>query len=267
MQQLLAFLYRFRIFGYFFFLELLCFWLLTSYNHYYNASFFNSSNSIAASVQLSRNQFNAYLSLQDVNRELAEENARLRKALADQILAQTIIDSTEQYTYIPSKIVNNEYRRSENYLTVNKGLKDGVSPGMGVISPTGVVGIVKSTSRYFSTVTSLLHQDLMISSELVNTKTLCTTQWNANSPLQSQLRFIPRHIPVRVGDSVVTSGYNSIFPQGILIGTIDAFTLKDESPFYEATINLASDFTSLNWVYIIQNQLKPEIDSLESLNE
>ena len=264
MQQLLAFLYRFRIFGYFIFLELLCFWLLTRYNRYYNASFFNSSNSIAASVQASRNQFDAYLNLQTVNQELAEENARLRQAMADQIQSQTQIDSTAQYTYVPAKVVNSEYRRSENFLTVNKGSRDGVAPGMGVISPLGVVGIVKSSSRHYSTVTSLLHQELMVSSQLAGTRTLCTTQWDASNPLQSKVRYIPRHIPVSVGDSVVTSGFNAIFPEGMLIGTVREFTLTDESPFYDTTIDLASDFTSLRLVYIIQNQFKEEIDSLES---
>jgi rod shape-determining protein MreC len=267
MQRLLAFLYRFRIFGYFIFLELLCFWLLTRYNRYYNSSFFNSSNRIAASIQASRNQFNAYLNLQTVNKQLADENARLRQLLADQIESQITLDTTVQYMYLPTKVVNNEYRRSENFLTVNKGSNDGVSPGMGVISPEGVVGIVKSCSNHYSTVTSLLHQDLMISSQLAITNTLCTTQWDAGDPLSSKVRFIPRHIPVGIGDSVVTSGYNAIFPEGLLIGTISEYSLEEESPFYDATIDLASDFTSLRLVYIIQNKFKNEIDSLETIND
>jgi rod shape-determining protein MreC len=263
MQRLLAFLYRFRVFGYFLFLELLCVWLLTRYNRYYNASFFNSSNFIAAQIQSSRHNVGSYIGLKEINNELAEENARLRKLLASEIQQRTFIDSTRSYEYLTAEVINNDFQRSENYLTINKGQVEGVLPGMGVISSLGVVGIVKSCSKHFSTVTSLLHQDLMVSSELSNSGTLCTTQWDIEGPLISKVRFIPRHIEVHIGDSVVTSGFNSIFPQGLLIGSITDFDLPEESPFYEASIRLATDFTSLDKVYIVKNQFKSEIDSLE----
>lgn len=263
MQQLLAFLYKYRIFGYFLLLELICAWLLTKYNRYYNASFFNSSNYLVAQVQTGRNQFQGYIGLKEINQELAEENASLRKQLASQLQRRSSFDSLRQFEYITATVVNNDFQRSENYLTINKGLQDGISPGMGVISPSGVVGIVKSSSNKFSAVTSLLHQDLMISSQLSKSNTLCTTQWEALDPLSSTVKYIPRHIPVSEGDSVVTSGFNSIFPEGVLIGTIASYSLKDESPFYEATIDLASDFTSLSLVYIIDNAYREEIDSLE----
>lgn len=267
MQQLLAFLYKYRVFGFFLFLELISTWLLTRYNRYYNASFFNSSNYIVAQAQNRRNQFQNYLNLIEVNDELAQENARLRRQLAKQLRNRSAFDSTRQFEYIVADVINNDFQRSENYLTLNRGLNDGIKPGMGVISPTGVVGIVKSASRRFSTVTSLLHQDLMVSSELAPTKTLCTTQWHAKDPLTSALKYIPRHIPVKQGDSVITSGFNSVFPEGLLIGTVSIFTLSDESPFYDAELRLASDFTSLDLVYVIRNQWKLELDSLAALND
>ena len=267
MQQLLAFLYKYRVFGFFLFLELISAWLLTRYNRYYNASFFNSSNYLVAQAQTGRNQFSNYLNLIEINDELAEENARLRRQLAKQIRNRSSFDSTRQFEYLAADVINNDFQRSENYLTLNRGQNDGIKPGMGVISPKGIVGIVKSTSRKFSTVTSLLHQDLMISSELASSKTLCTTQWDAEDPLTSTLKYIPRHIEIRKGDSVVTSGFNSVFPEGLLIGTVNSFSLTDESPFYEAEIKLASDFTSLDLVYIINNQWKSEIDSLTLTND
>jgi rod shape-determining protein MreC len=263
MQQLLAFLYRFRVFGFFLFLEILCFWLLTRYNRYYNASFFNSSNYLVAQVQTASNQTKNYLGLIAINQELAQENATLRRELALSVQSKTHFDTTRNFDYFPANVINNDFKRSENYLTVDIGLKEGATPGMGVISPLGVVGIVKSSSNQFSTVTSLLHQDLMISSELTSTKTLCTTQWDSKNPLESEIKYIPRHINVSVGDSVVTSGFNSIFPDGLLIGTISSFDLSPESPFYDAKINLATDFTSLSKVYIIKNNFSTEIDSLE----
>ena len=263
MQQLLAFLYRYRVFGYFLLLELLCSWLLTRYNRYYNASFFNSSNYLVAQIQSGRNGFQSYIGLKEINQQLADENAELRTLLSKQIQQKIQIDSVRQFSYLTADVVNNDFQRSENYLTVNKGNKDGVYPGMGVLSPQGVIGIVKSTSQHFATVTSLLHQDLMISSQLALSQTLCTVQWDGRSPLNSAVKYIPRHIPVTIGDSVVTSGFNAIFPEGLMIGTISSFSLSDESPFYTAEINLATDFTSLDLVYLIRNEYKEEIDSLE----
>ncbi len=135
---------------------------------------------------------------------------------------------------------------------------------MGVISNLGVVGTVKSVSRRFSTVTSMLHQNQMISSEVKSTGTLCTTQWDASDPTHSTVQFIPRHIQLKLGDTVVTSGFNAVFPPGIQIGTVESFNLTDESVFYEVTIKLSNDFSALKNVYVIESLYRYEKDSLES---
>ncbi|MFT4738362.1 MAG: rod shape-determining protein MreC [Cyclobacteriaceae bacterium] len=267
MQQLLAFIYRFRIFGYFLILELLCFWLITRYNRYYNASFFNSSNRAAAGVLTFRNQVKAYNNLDEINAEIAAENAYLRAQLASYYKYKIDTVQSNYFEYFPALLVSSEYQRAQNYLTINKGLSDGVKPGMGVLSSTGVVGVVKAATSSHSSVTSLLHQNLMVSSHLAKTKTLCTTQWDAENPLLSKVRYLPRHIPLAIGDSIVTSGYNAVFPEGLLIGTIVDYDLPDESPFYDITLALESDFTSLRQVYVVKNLAKTELDSLEVSNE
>ena len=150
-----------------------------------------------------------------------------------------------------------------NYMTLDAGMNQGIQPGMGVISGAGVVGQVKSASGNFATVTSLLHRNLMISSSISRTKTLCTVQWDGISPLQADLKYVPRHIPIQVGDSITTSGFNSIFPDHIMIGTIASIELEDNDVFYDAKIDLSVDFSSINFVFVVENLLIEEQDSLE----
>ncbi len=265
MKGFLAFLYRYRVFFFFVFLELISFWLLVSYNNYYNAFFFNSSNQLAGSIQTTTQNTIDYVDLMKANEELAIENANLRKRIFNlESAIPTHGQYEDQFEVIPAKVVNNNFRRSANYITINKGASHGISPEMGVLSTQGAVGIVKSVSRNYATITSLLHQNLMVSSELKSTGTLCTTQWDAISPRESKVRFIPRHIPLREGDTVVTSGFNAIFPPGVVIGVIESFSLSDESAFYDATLELENDFTSLRYVNVVANKQKTEKDSLEA---
>ncbi|MDH5608732.1 MAG: rod shape-determining protein MreC, partial [Cyclobacteriaceae bacterium] len=222
----------------------------------------------AGSVQTFSTNTSEFLYLREVNKSLASENAQLRQELIHYMTRDHIVDTAQlDFLYIPSKVVNNSFQRSINFFTLNKGTNDGILPGMGVVSAKGITGVVKSVSGNFSTVTSLLHQNLMVSSQLKSTHTLCTTQWDGASPLESNVRFIPRHIPLALGDSVVTSGFNSIFPEGMLIGTVSSYELPDESPYYMARIRLANDFTSLRYVFVIANRMKSEKDSLEALYE
>jgi rod shape-determining protein MreC len=202
------------------------------------------------------------------NARLAQENALLREALSEHIGSRKIVyTAARKYRVIPSKVVNNDFRRSNNFITLDKGRIHGVEPGMGVISDQGTAGVVKSVTDHFATAYSLIHQDLLVSSELKSSGTLCTTQWDALDPNYSKLRFLPRHIPLRLGDTVITSGFNSVFPPGILIGTVIDFDLSPESTFYDVTLKLSNDFTSLKFLYIIKNRLKEEKDSLENLND
>lgn len=271
MQLLLDFLYRFRIFGLFLFLELICFWLYFRYNRYYNAYFFNSSNQIAGSVQSFSTNSSEYLELRQVNKNLAVENAQLRQLLSNQNLKpatlRSVLKDTGQYNIVTARVVNNSVNRSSNFLTLNKGTTEGIKPEMGVVSSNGVVGKVKSVSRNYSTVISLLHQKMMVSSELKKSKTLCTIQWDALDPQEVELKYVPRHIELFIGDSIVTSGFNSIFPENILVGTVSDLDLPDESPFYEAKVRLATDFQSLEYVYVVRNRFRAEKDSLEAINE
>jgi rod shape-determining protein MreC len=264
MQNLLNFLYRFRTFGFFLFLEVFCAWLIISYNQRPNASFLNSSNVAIGRLTRFTNNTGNYLNLTQVNAQLLEENEFLRTQLALVNQKRPQGDSSlKKFDFTAAKVINNTFQRSQNYFTLDRGRKHGIRPGMGVIADHGVAGRVKSVSDNFATVTSLLHRNLLISSTIKSSGTLCTVQWDGLSHYQAEVRYIPRHVHLYEADSIVTSGFNSVFPPDILIGTVSSFKLSAEDAFYEAKMELAVDFTSLNYAFVVKSELKAEKDSLE----
>lgn len=277
MQNLFLFLYRFRAFFLFIFLELICAWMIVQNNGYQSAAFFNSANQLASGTMNLQTNITDYFTLSEVNQDLANENALLKQQLeqygdtlmrADSLVMtsiDTLPDSLQrkQYAYIASKVINNSVQRSNNYLTVSKGQEEGIKAGMGVVGPDGVVGKVKAVSDHYATITSLLHANFKISSVITSSNTFCSTQWGGKDPRLANLLFVPRHITVNIGDTVVTSGYSSIFPPKVAIGTIKEVDIKENASFYDIQIELSTDFNRLSYVYIIENFRKAEKDSLE----
>lgn len=267
MRQLLDFLYQYRETGLFFILEILCFWLLIGYNRRYNASFLNSSNELAAFISQTSGNISNYFELAEINKKLIRENQDLKQKLSrlNQDSLATRDTLKNRYLVTSSRVISNSFRRDINFLTISGGSKNNIEPGMGVISADGVVGQVKSVSENFSTVYSLLHPKLLVSSRIKRTDTKTTVQWDQRAYDRASLKYIPRHILIKKGDSVVTSGFNSVFPPGILVGVVDEFSLSEEMTFYEAKIKLSTDFTSLSNVYVIRDMLKQVKDSLQQI--
>jgi rod shape-determining protein MreC len=270
MERIFLFIYHYRAFFTFLLLELFCSWLIIENNQYQGAKFFNSSNSFVASVNGFSKNLNDYFFLREVNRVLAEENTALRKQLEQQIQLAEFPDSTKidsavvnRFDFVSAKVVNNSVNRFTNFLTINIGKSSGVEPGMAVISPIGAVGKVKMVSQHFSVIISLLNIDLMVSARMKRTGYFGTIQWDGSSPEYTSLEFIPRHVEPIVGDSIITSGYSGVFPEGILIGTITEINLKQESPFYDLKVKLAQDFRKLSYVSVVKSNLLHELDSLE----
>ena len=134
---------------------------------------------------------------------------------------------------------------------------------MAVISAKGAVGKVKSVSEHFSVLISILNIDEQVSSVIRSLGYFGTTQWDGVDPRMVELRYIPRHVKLHAGDTVVTSGYNAVFPEGIVVGVIKEVNLKEETPFYNIKVELAQDFGNLTYVEVIKSNLKQEKDSLE----
>ncbi|MGK7397034.1 MAG: rod shape-determining protein MreC [Candidatus Cyclobacteriaceae bacterium M3_2C_046] len=270
MQRLLTLIYYYRAFLTFILLEVASWWMIVQNNSYQSAAFFNTSNAFVASILNVRESIVDYFELKQENQVLASENAILREMVAENYQINNMVpvlseDTAQisQFDFIPAKVISNSTRLFNNFITINKGSTDGITPGMGVVSGSGVVGRIKATSNNFATITSLLHSKMMISSTLTSSGTFCTTVWEGRNPQKGSLQYVPRHININVGDSVVTSGYNSVYPPDIMIGTVSNIALKPNATFYEIEIDLSNDFNQLSFVYVVDNKLKQEIDSLQ----
>jgi rod shape-determining protein MreC len=269
MQRLVNFFYEYRAFFTFLIMELLCAWMLVENNEYQNTKFFNSSNKLAASILGFSQGSREYFSLREINEELARENAQLRTALerGGQILVSPTAnaDTAARFKFVSAKVINNSVSQFKNYITINRGEDAGIKPGMAAVSISGAVGKVKSVSEHFSVLISILNIDEQVSTILKRTNSFGTAQWDGLDPRVVNLLYVPRHVQPEIGDTVITSGYNAVFPQGILVGIVKDVKLKDEALFYDLRVELAQDFRRLSFVKIVKSEMKPELDSLESV--
>jgi rod shape-determining protein MreC len=278
MRNLFAFIYRFRAFLLFVLLEALCIFLIVRYNTYQGAAMFNSANTYVGRVLEFQSGVTDYFRLASVNSTLAQENAVLRQQLmsyrqdaeADSTnqLDTTFFAASDSARAAPfilhaGRVINNSIRRTNNYLTLDAGSQDGVKPGMGVISPNGVVGRVKTVSKHYATVTSLLHSQMLISAKIKKDNTFGTIKWTGGDYRTALLDYIPLHVKPEPGDTVMTSGFNTVFPEGIMIGTISEVERELDKSFYTIRVQLSVDFAQLSYVYVVENPRRPEQDSLE----
>lgn len=211
--------------------------------------------------------------MRKINTELADENAQLRTKLEQRNQSLYTLEVRERvdpkiinrFDFISAKVINNSVERFKNYITIDKGALDGISPGMAVISAAGAVGKVKSVSDHYAVLISLLNTDEFTSSIIKRTNHFGSINWDGKNPRYSQLNFIPRHANPTVGDTVVTSGFNAVFPEGVLVGIIEEVSLGPEAQFYDLKVRLAQDFSSLAFVEIVRSSLLYEKDSLEKI--
>lgn len=275
MQRLFIFLYQYRAFFTFLVLEVVCAWLIIENNQYQSARFFNSSNTMVASLNSFSQGVREYFLLRNINSTIAEENAMLRskleqyKQLQNRLGHTALIDSMaidsamiKQFDFVSAKVVSNTVHRFTNFLTINRGSIDSVEQGMAVISPLGAVGKVRTVSKHFSVVTSILHIDVKVSAVLRRTGHFGTVQWDGLDPDYVKLEYLPRHVKVAKGDTIVTSGYNAVYPEGVMIGIVDDVKLRDEALFYDLRVKLSQDFRKLSYVEVVRNRLRHEQDSL-----
>ncbi|QCE40529.1 rod shape-determining protein MreC [Psychroserpens sp. NJDZ02] len=271
MQQIVNFILKNKAF--LFFLLLLCVSVgLTIQSHsYHKSKFINSANSITGSVYNASNSVSSYFGLKAENEKLHEENTRLRSLLYNQKeVSEVFIDSTSfdtKYKFTTAKIIKNSYSLQNNYLTINKGQRDSIKEDLGVISSKGIIGIIDNSNSRFATVISILNTTNKISAQLKKTNQFGTLSWNGESPHFVQLTDIQKNAKLVKGDTIVTSGRSSIFPKGILVGTIETFKLDVTQNFFEIEVQLFNDMTNLEHVSVIENKDKPLIEALSKSNE
>ena len=217
-----------------------------------------------------------YSKLQDLADSLGRENAKLKSELYNNQLYQalqkeSIVDTIyrQRFEVLHAQVINNSVTSRNNNITIDRGGRDGVKHGMGVVADVGIVGIVENTSPSFSRVISILHGSSRISASLKSSRYFGTLVWKGFNPSRMALEAIPKHANIHSGDTVQTSGFSHIFPEGLAIGTIDTFWIDGGSNFYTVEVDLLNDLSKIDQVYVVENLIKAEQDSLEMgrLNE
>jgi rod shape-determining protein MreC len=270
MHNLLKFIHRYHFFFLFLILETAAFTLTVTNQQYQQSLFLHSANKLTAGFYNTVGSVKSYLYLKEQNRQLMEEYADLLGQQDESFLERDTLvfesgDAMQQarYSYIQAEVINNSVIRRNNYITLNKGRLHGVAPDMGVITPDGVAGIVVNVSENFSVAMSFLHNDMLVSTVIKKNNHLGTLSWEGVNYRKAIMTYIPPHVELSKGDSIVTSGYSTVFPENIFIGTIQDWEIRRGENFYTAEIDLALDFNRLSYVYIIRNLMKEEQEELE----
>lgn len=277
MQNLLNFLIKNSFWFVFLFLEVVCFYFIFSGNSYQKSVFFNSSNEISGRVYAASAEVTSYFGLKSDNLELLAKTGELEERIAmlenhifelekDSLKTVAFLNSDfeRDNEYIPARVINNSVAFSHNYITINKGSKDSIKVGMGVVSHDGIVGEVRAVSRNFSVVQSLLNLDSKFSSMLLRSNAFGPLEWTDQNPRFVTMREYPSHESVAVGDTVVTSGHSDVFPSNILIGVVSDFELQRDLNQYVLTIELSTDFNSLKNVLVVKREHLEEKKKLEN---
>ena len=246
--------------------------MVFNYNSFQRARYLNSANRITGNIYTIYHSITRYFDLVRINRELAEDNARLRSLVQDRSVLPEITTSLPTdtpsaqslYRFIPVKVINNSVNRPFNYITLNKGRKHGIQPDQGIISANGIVGVVAQVSESFAMGLSVLNPQWSVSAKLKNNGYYGSLVWQGGNYRMASLNEIPLYADIAPGDTVITSGYSSIFPEGILIGTIHDFSRPEGENYYSVTVELAVDLKAISYVEVIEYSRKPEIIQLEN---
>ena len=248
--------------------------LLLRFNPYQESVFFNSANAVIGKYYSIINNITGYIGLREINTELQQSNSELLlqlsqlKAEFEQLNSEKDIEEFSKGTIQKNKIfaiarpVNVTTTNAHNYITIDKGMDDGVKEGMGVVNRNGVVGIISTVSKNYSLVISILNPKLRLSCKLKNSGYFGSLIWDGKSAEYAILEELPRHVEFEKGDTIITSGYSSVFPEGLMIGTVEESSRQKNDNFNALKVKLSTDYFKLGDVCIIDNIEREEQELL-----
>ena len=263
MKNLINFLIQYSVVFLFLFLEIISFSLIVKNQEYQKSVFLTSSNSMVSGMYEWSNSVVEFFKLRAANDNLSEENTALKNQIINlqnklSTLKPEISDSIHfrippemEYRFISAKVINSSTNKLLNYITLNKGAIDGIKIDMGVISDEGVVGIVKTVSQRFSVVIPILNPKSDISCKFKRSNYSGGLIWSGEDYRYASLTDIARHVELSLGDTIVTSGYTSSFPEGIPVGNIEDFKIKESDAYYKIKVKLSVNFHTLSHVKVI----------------
>jgi rod shape-determining protein MreC len=271
MRSLLNFLARYNNLIIFLILEGISVYLLSTGNNYHNTRILNGVRNLTSGIEEKISNTQTYLNLRNINTALAGENIALKNKIeqlvkGDNSLFSPITDTVhrQQYQHTSAEVITNSVTRQKNFFTINKGISQGMQTDMAVTSENSVAGVIVGCSGNYSVAMSLLNLDFKLSARIKSNGYFGSLNWDGRDYGHTVLSDIPQHVKVIKGDTIETTGYSAIFPEGIMIGTVSDFEKKG-GDFYKITVALATDFRKLHYVDVIGNMKKTEQLELEKL--
>ena len=235
--------------------------MIIKYNQSQKEIWSHSANLMTGSLNQRVQNATDYYELSNINDSLLTENAKLLQSIINyriyskenQFQQFETLDSTLlEYDFIPSRICGKTIKLRNNHITLCKGTKDSIQVGMGVVSSDGIVGIVKNVSENYAQVMTILHSQSRISAAIMSNDFHGTLIWEGDDPLKMSLITLPKHAKISLGDTIVTSGYSTIYPFGIQIGTISEYSIDGGGNSYKVDIDLFNDISKLSHVYVVK---------------
>jgi rod shape-determining protein MreC len=273
MQQIVNFLIKYRnLLLYILLLGIAVTFTVQSHSFHRN-SFISSANAFTGSILNTQRGIYGYFDLADENKLLQSENAALRMRLLE--IGDTLLGKEETYIFsdsipykiFPARVIKNNYAFRDNFITIDIGASQGIDSDMGVFTPEGIVGVVDKSSKNFTRVISILNTQLSIAAEIKGTSTIGSLNWDGKDPYLINLRDVPRLAKVKKGDTIVTGSLSTIFPPGILIGTIENAQLVANDSRYDIQVRLLNDMTDLGSAYVIKYRDQQAIKSVDTLGQ
>lgn len=276
MRNLLNFFIRYGAWFLFVFYAAISCFLLFQRNPFQHHVYLTSANAVVSGVYDVAANVTGYINLRDINADLQRRTADLEsevialrehnRALRQQLLQDSLrtTDSLGRFRFILATVVNNSVVNPYNYITVNKGRLDSIQPEMGVMDQNGVVGVVNTVSDHHARIISLLNPNFRLSCKLRGNDAFGSLVWDGKSPYEAILEELPKQVRFRKGDTIITSGYSAVFPEGIPVGTIIGSTRGEDDNFNTLRIKLLTDFSTLSTVKVISNRDIADIRQAET---
>lgn len=267
MRNLLAFLSRYQFFILFVIFLSISSLLIYQNNYYQRSRVIGTTSRITGRLNLIYSNISGYFDLKKTNEQLAAENARLR-ALLD-LRTKTIPDSLVNLegnlaiSYIGARVISNSVQFRNNFFMIDKGWRAGIRKDMGVVTDKGVVGLIIDVTENYSSGISMLHKDSKVSGRIKKNDQLVNISWDGVNYRLGSIAHIPAHISLVPGDTILTSGNSKIFPEGIMIGTIEHIDDEMENMFKKGKVRFSIDYNRLTHVYVVDNAHFDEIRQLK----
>ena len=278
MNNLVQFLYKHLHWVLFIVLEIICFVLLFSYNSFQGSVYLSTANEVTARLLNGKAKVMNYLGLAEKNNVLAEQNALLLQRIAEleMLNAMHHSDSLSEmeaikrihragYHITAAQVIDKSVNKNDNYFTLNRGSADGVAPDMGVLGVDGVVGIVYKCTKHYSLVMPLLNSNSRISCKVFGNNDIGYLQWRGGDPRYATLYDLPRYSNVSLGDTIVTSGSSSFFPEGVMVGRIEETDPSVDGQYMTLKVQLSSQFANIEHVFVVRKMDADELAELQEL--